>query len=292
MKTQKESNRRSSRKSVSRQQRVNHGQDGQPPTDGPSREPTKSLGTLRDTLVACSERTGWTIPDGFEDRMLEEAQAGDWEGVFFYVQPPFRFTALEAVKEYLTGSQYWQAFRDIWSSCENSWEDLALIKSLVSDPRGNPHDMMTEAEREALSNLPDRIRIYRGATSHNKLGLGWTLEKARAEWFARRQATRSALCVSGECNKSDVLGLFLDRDEMEIFILPEHAEIQGIEPVLSDRAYPSRIQTKDWALRAMKTMKHLAEPGASPKKSKNAGAGLMHATATGSRAGLATGGAQ
>jgi hypothetical protein len=85
---------------------------------------------------------------------------------------------------------------------------------------------MSEEEGEALAALPDKICIFRGYRGYRKRGargLSWTLDPAKAEWFARRFSFLSprSYVATGCVRKSKVLAYIDGRKEREIVVLPE-----------------------------------------------------------------------
>src|SRR5581483_11604756 len=181
-------------------------------------------------------------------QMLEHAREGDWEGFLCRVNAPFRFTVLNAIKDFLTPPDFWKAFAYAWMHCENAWEDTELIQSLLASPRGTPQQMMDAKEKEALARLPDVIPIYRGATLYNIFGISWTLSRRKAEWFAaNRQVDPLTFCFWAKCNKGDVLGLLLERQEKEIVVFPQNVKILNAKRIPDSEIHPSSIFTIQFA---------------------------------------------
>ncbi len=202
------------------------------------------------------------VPGGLVEQMIAHARKRNWTGFFRCVSAPFRFTILDAVKNHLTDSEFWRAFRFIWTCCENSWEDMPLIESLLDLKKPDHQDMMTEEEQMTLSKLPDKLRVYRAATVYNIFGFSWTLSKSKAEWFAvNRQPHPLRFCLYGFCEKKYVLGLFLERKEKEIFILPDNVKITNGTVVRSRRSHGSYIHTKQYWLREQELIQNLYKSG-------------------------------
>jgi len=105
--------------------------------------------------------------------------------------------------------------------------------------------MMTEPERKVLASLPDVVTVYRGAGNPAYLsGFSWTLDRARAKWFARRFGSAEAVVVAhrltrahahqeirpvvaiGRLRRFDVIAYRAGRNEAEIVALPESVSIE------------------------------------------------------------------
>jgi hypothetical protein len=108
--------------------------------------------------------------------------------------------------------------------------------------------MMSAAEGRALARLPDDTTVYRGAGNESQVrGFSWMLDRARAEWFARRfvgEYSAEALSrlsridlnhesrpvvASGQIAKQEVIAYMDGRAEREIVALPESVTIKKLE---------------------------------------------------------------
>ena len=79
---------------------------------------------------------------------------------------------------------------------------------------------MNEADRQALQNLPDKITVYRGyVPRQNKNGLSYSLDRSKAEWFAKRFADNGKVIVK-KVEKTDIFALLTDRNEDEVILTP------------------------------------------------------------------------
>ena len=80
--------------------------------------------------------------------------------------------------------------------------------------------MMTEEEKGFLSSLPEKVLIYRGAGSQNRLGLSWSLSMDVAERFPflHRYKTSNPLLLCAEVPKSRIYAVKLDRNEQEVIV--------------------------------------------------------------------------
>lgn len=159
--------------------------------------------------------------------VAKAAKEGDWSRYIFMHERPYRFDALvRAASKGLAQDpkQYWDLVGSVWTDSENIHQSLPAWKKLWTAPMPGREECMNEKEHAALAALPETMTVYRGVGhARFKLGLSWTLDKERAEWFANRFAGangRRAHVYAGEVAKKDVLAHFLGRNENEVVIDP------------------------------------------------------------------------
>lgn len=163
---------------------------------------------------------------------VEKAKAdGDWSRFLFMHERPYRYDALkEAIGSGLASNPklYWELVGSVWTDSENIHQSLRGWERIWSAPVLHREEVMNEDERVAFATLPAAMTVYRGV-GHPRFqkGMSWTLDKARAEWFAKRFAGsggRAAHVYSGLVAKPDVLAHFLGRGEDEIVVLPKNVK--------------------------------------------------------------------
>lgn len=167
---------------------------------------------------------------------LAEARAEKhWGAVLnVFYERPYRLYAFEQICEDMTDEEYWDHLGDIWTDSENIWQNEIQWIEFLTCERPRSELMMDWDELAALEAMPDTLRIYRGFHMEGReQGCSWTVERARAEWFARRYTRDDdvARVATGTAAKTDVLAHFMGRGEHEIVILPEHVNITNIEKV-------------------------------------------------------------
>lgn len=151
---------------------------------------------------------------------LEEAIGeGEWARAVWLHERPYRLDALLDLADDLDDDDYWSILADIWVDSENIWQNLyEWAEALDANRSGSP---MSADEAAALAAMPDVIPVYRGAAEDvNEEGLSWSVDRERAEWFARRSATDEAapVLLVGEVAKADVIAYFTSRNESEIVV--------------------------------------------------------------------------
>lgn len=161
-------------------------------------------------------------------------KAGDWGTYVFLFERPWRLMAFSNISWHLAGPDYWELLGKVWSDTENAHQNMdAWREFLMADPEGR--EMMSSPDVRCVFELPPEkgglaptTQIYRGyCYDESAAGFSWTLDKARARWFAgrlREPDAPPARIVSGEVARENVLAYITSRDEQEIVCLPEHVE--------------------------------------------------------------------
>ena len=142
----------------------------------------------------------------------------------FLHERPYRFDALV---EYCTDYDFhdWETIAHVWTDSENIYETIEDWKWLWSSSHPGRENAMTPEERKALRDLPTTLNIYRGISHPNKDGgMSWTIDRNKAEWFARRFGNHSRV-LTGRVTRDAVYAFFLGRGESEVVVDPEYITI-------------------------------------------------------------------
>lgn len=125
--------------------------------------------------------------------------------------------------------EYWVQLRSAFANSKNTRFFQNEIRELFSSSRGNKTALMSDLEIEALSKLPEKIKVYRGMTLEEKesgeFGISWSLDRGIAEMFSITYAHNyhavdlPKTVLELEINRSDVIAYFFDREEKEILYL-------------------------------------------------------------------------
>ena len=189
--------------------------------------------------LSTAQAVSSSAPEQSVDQMRAEIlQSGDYLHYMMTVDSSQRLPALLAINSRLTNEQYWELVREAWMSAEVTLPDKACWLSLLQSDRPGRDHLMTQEEHEALSQLPEVIRIFRGCGSHDGIGgLSWTLNRARAKMFAfyacgpRRLVLtanhQGSIPVVAEATvaKRYVIAHVLDRQEEEIIVDPRNIDL-------------------------------------------------------------------
>ena len=130
----------------------------------------------------------------------------DYSSYVFLHERPYRFMAFMRIGYKITDTKkYWELLGEIWTDSENIWQYKKEWKKYLSVKYPNKEYFMSEEDREAFKNLPDKLIVYRGyEVGKNKEGFSYTLDKNKAEWFSKR-FNKSGAIQELEIDKKDVL---------------------------------------------------------------------------------------
>ena len=174
----------------------------------------------------------------------------DWHRYIFLRERPYRPTILHDLhlSKLISGEQYWTLAGDVWTDSENCWQyQEEWYEMLTADSTGREF-MSSEDVRSVFTLPPEKgglapeTQVYRGFCREDGLdGFSWTLDKARAKWFARRAVWREGgeelpMVASAKVAREHVIAYITGRDEQEIVLLPEHAQIEGVMTLPSQPA--------------------------------------------------------
>jgi hypothetical protein len=178
-------------------------------------------------------------------QLAEALGAGNWYRAVFTYERGYRLTGLLRCIRHrglrASPAAYWPLVAAVWADSESTgrnlatWRDLWGIGRWPKVPHRRKH-VMNDEERAALAALPPLVPIYRGI-GHRRaaLGLSWTIDRERAEWFARRfagVAGRRPFLVSGKIERRHMLAYLGERKESEIVVDPDKVR----ERVISEMA--------------------------------------------------------
>lgn len=169
----------------------------------------------------CYERKQPALMKAYEER--------NWHQYVFLHERPYRFKAL--LKALATSDSAYGVVRDVWIDSENIWQNKGMWLPVLKD--AGPKRLMLTEERKALADMPDLVTVYRGCRRHNKNGISWTTDKARAEWFARRfsKPQSPGLVQTGKVSKSFILAFLTGRSEDEVLVPFNKVAVLGEEKV-------------------------------------------------------------
>jgi hypothetical protein len=131
---------------------------------------------------------------------------------------------LQVIKR-VGASKVWPLVGHVWRDSESiaqsadEWEE---VWSHAYDRDGNfrkgHRRVMSAPDRRVYDALPKFVTIYRGCESEDYVcGYSWTLDRERAEWFARRFSS-GGVVAKAEVHKSVILAYFSERNESEIVV--------------------------------------------------------------------------
>lgn len=137
-----------------------------------------------------------------------------------------RLPAMLRLTAFSTPGTFWRVFNECWPSCDDTWDwqgDLLNAFEHFGREELSPQNLMTAETADFLSQLPDRITIYRGCDKSRVKAVSWTTNPEVAKAFARghRGIRRpNPVLMTARVWRRNVITAFQDRDESEVIIDP------------------------------------------------------------------------
>jgi len=133
---------------------------------------------------------------------------------------------------------FWPLLFQWWSDGEGDGPRSLepLIERALEQETGwckgwRPYEFMEFEDQTFLRFLPETVTIYRGTYRRGtdsdldrRVGISWTTDRTKAEWFARRFALneRNPVLLTGRVRKRHIIACFTGRNENEVLVLPKH----------------------------------------------------------------------
>ena len=166
------------------------------------------------------------------DTVARGIERHEWSSVIFLHERPYRLAALCEHQRQMTHTEYWQAVRDVWVDSENIRHNRSTWRKLLTSKRpGRWHCAMGDEDRALLAaTFPDSTStatVWRGhgpMEGGRRMGLSWTLDREKAEWFARRNGRLNGhppVLSESRVACPDVLLAVTTRGEQEFVVLPD-----------------------------------------------------------------------
>ena len=144
------------------------------------------------------------------DKALMEKDYGKF---IFWHERPYRLDAFVQNMNFMSDKEYWKILGEIWIDSENIWQNLSKWKKLLSDKRASKHLFMISDDYK----IPEKITAYRGyAPNQNENGISYTLDKNKAEWFAKRYWKKNGEVKEITITKNKVFAYISTRDEKKL----------------------------------------------------------------------------
>lgn len=176
----------------------------------------------------------WKMCNRVYEMKLEQIarylKAGDYGQAIWLHERPYRLVKLAEYREKMPTDKFRDLLMNIWTDIEfpHQFDDLPyrLFKQAgyVSDSADDPRK--------------DGLRVYRGVSNESHDfeyadGLSWTLDHAKARWFANRYTKKEdpRAVYTGIVDYADVLAYLTGRGESEIVAGQVH-DIKVLERVL------------------------------------------------------------
>lgn len=165
--------------------------------------------------------------------MKEAIRKRQWHTMIFLHERPYRLDALQQLSAgfNVPNKRWWDLVGIVWTDSENIHQNLDAWEEVWASDRPQRLQVMDKDEKAALAALPAKLTVWRGAIAGlNEEGMSWTLDRARAEWFARRfKREGEPVLVEATVPKRTVLAHFLGRNEAEIVISTYNRDLRVVK---------------------------------------------------------------
>jgi hypothetical protein len=146
--------------------------------------------------------------------------AEDWHAYVFLHERPYRFDALfSVIARRVANESIDELAQSVWTDSENIWQNLDGWREVFEITGHGVDPAVTELPRGELT-------IYRGAQEgvNEEDGFSWTLDRERAEWFARRfkNPEQTPVLVTAKVHRDFVIWHLTGRGEDEIVVDPDN----------------------------------------------------------------------
>jgi hypothetical protein len=140
----------------------------------------------------------------------------EWVSAVFTFERPYRFEAFLSMERRMPAALAADLLLDVWQDTEFPWQQktewLKAFRRHVRESR------KMKASKKALP--AGKFTVFRGALANEArvgYGMSWTLERERAEWFAKRFG-QGGIVHELQVSKSVVFAHLVDRGEAEVII--------------------------------------------------------------------------
>lgn len=183
----------------------------------------------------------YVVKINFKQELLDEAiNQEDWNKVFMLIEKPYRLSWLEENYDLITDEKaYYEFLKDAYIQSEFPMDSFYDYEDLLKLfwYKDYPKLMMDTDELGFYSQLPQEITIWRGIRvveelDEENIGFSFTLDKEKAEWFAKRfskDGRGTPMLIEAKVDKGDILSVFLNRGEEEVLASPDNIEIVSIQ---------------------------------------------------------------
>lgn len=189
---------------------------------------------LRSPLVYQVPFYSWALANKSYELKLQKvrqaAKDGEWESFISWHERPYRLDVFSQLvrRKVLSHEQVRNILADIWTDAEA--------------PHQFGYGRLVRLFKKAgfLTDIPGlkepvQCEIFRGCWPRHKNGISWTLDEAKAKWFAgRHNENGDSRVYCGEVPPEGILAIFNDRGEQEVVVDPKfvrHTKDYPVSPV-------------------------------------------------------------
>lgn len=144
------------------------------------------------------------------------------ESILCLVRKSYKLTYLKFLKQenIISLKECGNLLANIWTEIEVINHDANVPKQQVLNwiAKADKNILMNKDDTKIFNDLPDEVTVYRGCEDKTETnGISWTLNKAKAEWFANRWS-KQGICFKAKIKKEYIIGYTDSRGEKEIIL--------------------------------------------------------------------------
>lgn len=145
----------------------------------------------------------------------------DFSSYIFLHERPYRLDALTSIEPKISDQKVlWGLIRSVWVDTEYPSYNFCHWDLLLTDVDRMALDCRHGEDLERFKSLSDEIEIYRGFSGDSDavFGHSWTLDRSKAEWFAKRFNCENKQLGIATIDKSAVVMMITRRSEEELVV--------------------------------------------------------------------------
>ena len=182
----------------------------------------------------------YVVKINYKQELLNEAiNQENWDAVYMLLSKPYRLSWLEENYDLITDEKaYYEFLKDAYVDSEFPMSGFYEYEDLLKLfwHKNYPKLMMDKDELAFYNQLPNELTIWRGIRVEDELdeeniGFSFTLDKEKAEWFAKRfsqDGRGTPMLIEAKVKKDKILSVFLNRGEEEVLVSPDNINIKEI----------------------------------------------------------------
>lgn len=182
----------------------------------------------------------YVVKINYKQELLNEAiNQENWDEVYMLLSKPYRLSWLEENYDLITDEKaYYEFLKDAYVDSEFPMSGFYEYEDLLKLfwHKNYPKLMMDKDELAFYNQLPNELTIWRGIRVEDELdeeniGFSFTLDKEKAEWFAKRfsqDGRGTPMLIEAKVKKDKILSVFLNRGEEEVLVSPDNINIKEI----------------------------------------------------------------
>ena len=159
----------------------------------------------------------------YREMMVSFINKADLGMLFARVESAYRMTWFKYCSGYMSEEDYAEYLKNAWIEQDNPNQDTNVSRKEAATyfKKANKKLLMNKNDYKYYKGLPSTLTIYRGVSpGREKLGLSWTDDEEKAEWFKERfeRGEKEGYMLKAMISKKHVLAYINERDEKELVV--------------------------------------------------------------------------